>query len=229
MKRLIIAIDGPSGSGKSTLGKRLARRLGYQYIDTGAMYRAVAWQALRQGVDLDDAAAVAQVAEVSRIELETRPDGVGVRVDGRDVTEAIRTPAVAQGASKVSAFPAVRRVLVRIQQALGRRGGIVMDGRDIGTVVFPDADVKVYLDASEDERARRRCAEDGARGIAADMAATREAIRERDHRDKTREDSPLRIAVDACYLDTTGLTIDAVLERIESLVKERRGGACSQD
>ncbi len=229
MKRLIVAIDGPSGSGKSTLGKRLARRLGYQYIDTGAMYRAVAWRALQAGIDLDDADAVTRLAGDLRIELESRPDGVGVRVDGRDVTEAIRTPAVAQGASRVSAIPAVRRVLVRIQQELGRRGGIVMDGRDIGTVVFSHAEIKVYLDASEEERARRRCAEDAARGVSTDMAATRQAIQERDRRDKTREDSPLRCADDAYYLDSTGLTIDEVLARIEALVEQRRGKSCSRD
>jgi len=229
MSRLTIAIDGPSGSGKSTLGKRVAKILGYLYIDTGAMYRAVAWQARQSGVALDDEAGLARLAEAMEIQLQNAPAGVRVLVDGQDVTAEIRLPAVAQGASRVSALPSVRRVLVRRQQALGRSGGVVMDGRDIGTVVFPGAEVKIFLDASETERARRRHLEDLQRGLASDPAATLEEIRQRDARDRNRLDSPLVCAADAVYLDTSGKDIETVFGEIMAIVRRRQAADVHRD
>lgn len=229
MTRLTIAIDGPSGSGKSTLGKRLAKALGYLYIDTGAMYRAVAWKAGQAGVALDDEAALARLAEAMNIQLKGSDEGVRVLVDGTDVSGEIRSPAVAQGASKVSAVPGVRRVLVRRQQEMGRAGGVVMDGRDIGTVVFPAAEIKVFLDASESERARRRYLEDVARGVASDPAATLHEIRQRDERDRTRKDSPLVSAADAVYIDTSGRDIESVFREIMRIVTERQAKDVHRD
>ena len=224
MKRLTIAIDGPSGSGKSTLGKRLARRFGYLFIDTGAMYRAVAWKALQAGVPLDDAERLEAVARAIRFEVRRSGEEALLLVDGEDLTARIRTPEVAQGASKVSVVPAVRRVLVQKQQELGREGGVVMDGRDIGTVVFPEAEIKLFVDASAEERARRRWAEDRARGLPSDLPATVREIRERDHRDTTREDSPLRRAPGAIGIDTTGLSIDEVYALVLDYIRRRSPG-----
>ncbi len=181
MNRLTIAIDGPSGSGKSTLGKRLAAALGYVYIDTGAMYRAVGLYAVEQGVALDDPPSLERLTAGLSFEFSGHGREQRLLIDGRDVTDRIRTPEIAQAASKVSAVSVVRRILVRRQQEMGRRGGVVMDGRDIGTVVFPGADVKFYIDASAEERARRRCLEDQERGLATDLADTIREIRERDH------------------------------------------------
>jgi cytidylate kinase len=224
MKRLTIAIDGPSGSGKSTLGKRLARRFGYLFIDTGAMYRAVAWKALQAGVPLDDAERLEAVARAIRFEVRRSGEEALLLVDGEDLTARIRTPEVAQGASKVSVVPAVRRVLVQKQQELGREGGVVMDGRDIGTVVFPEAEIKLFVDASAEERARRRWAEDRERGLPSDLPATVREIRERDHRDTTREDSPLRRAPGAIGIDTTGLSIDEVYALVLDYIRRRSPG-----
>lgn len=222
MTRLTIAIDGPSGSGKSTVGKRVAKALGYLYIDTGAMYRAVAWQAGQAGVALDDEAALARLAEAMEIRLQGSNEETRVLVDGTDVSGEIRNPVVAQGASKVSAVPGVRRVLVRRQQEMGRAGGVVMDGRDIGTVVFPAAEVKIFLDASEAERVRRRHLEDLQRGLESDPAATLSEIRQRDERDRTRKDSPLVSASDAVYIDTSGRDIESVFREIMQIVTERQ-------
>jgi len=224
MKRLTIAIDGPSGSGKSTLGKLLARRFGYLFIDTGAMYRAVAWKALQAGVPLDDAERLEAVARAIRFEVRRSGEEALLLVDGEDLTARIRTPEVAQGASKVSVVPAVRRVLVQKQQELGREGGVVMDGRDIGTVVFPEAEIKLFVDASAEERARRRWAEDRERGLPSDLPATVREIRERDHRDTTREDSPLRRAPGAIGIDTTGLSIDEVYALVLDYIRRRSPG-----
>lgn len=221
-RRLIIAIDGPAGAGKSTIAKTLARRLNYLFINTGAMYRAVAWKALQQGVSLDDAVRVGKLAEDSLIELVGPVDATRVLLDGRDITAEIVTPEISQAASQVSAISSVRRALVARQQHIGRAGGVVMEGRDIGTKVFPNADLKIYLDATSDARAQRRFAEDSARGMAvASLERMKAEIEERDHRDKTRADSPLVQAADAVYVDSSALTIEQVVETISKLVHEK--------
>jgi cytidylate kinase len=216
-RALVIAIDGPSGAGKSTAGRALAERLGYTFIDTGAMYRALALLALRQAVALDDGEALARLARDTRIEL-----GLGGRrvcLNGEDVTDAVRTRAVSTASSQVSVHPAVRREMVARQQQLGREGGVVLDGRDIGTAVFPDADLKLYVDADPRARALRRWRELAAKGEAPDVDTIEQEIRARDRADMTRADSPLTRAVDALLLDTTELTPETVLERMLALVE----------
>jgi cytidylate kinase len=219
---LIIAIDGPSGAGKSTAGRALAARLGYAFLDTGAMYRALALQALRRGVALNDAEALAALARRSRIDLA--PHGQGVRLDGEDVTAAIRTREVSAAASRVSVHGEVRREMVARQREMGRAGGVVLDGRDIGTAVFPDADVKFYVDADPAQRARRRQEELAAAGVDADLRAIEEEIRARDQVDSTRTDSPLTRAQGAVHVDTTGLAPQTVVERMLEVVEAWRRG-----
>jgi len=197
----------------------VARALGIRYIDTGAMYRSVAWLALRQGVDLRDERAVASIAASASIEFVPANSRQGVVVNGTDVTEAIRTPEVSEAASVVSAHPAVRHAMVALQRRMGAEGGVVMEGRDIGTVVFPDAEVKVFLDASPEERARRRFKELVAKGVAVDYESLKKAEEERDRRDSTRAHSPLRRALDAVVIDTTGLTVQEIVDRIVQLVR----------
>jgi CMP/dCMP kinase len=216
---LVIAVDGPSGAGKSTAGKALADRLGYLFLDTGAMYRAVGLKALRAGVRTDDAEALARLAREARIELAD--GGRRVRLDGADVTADIRTREVSAVASAVSRHPGVRREMVARQQEMGRAGGVVLDGRDIGTAVFPDADVKFYLDADSRRRAERRHRELRAAGLEADLASIEEEIRARDHADSTRADSPLTRAPDAVALDTTVLSPGEVVEAMLEVVRER--------
>lgn len=218
-RRIVVAIDGPSGAGKSTAGRALARRLGYTFIDTGAMYRALALKAARAGIDPGDAAALAALAQGARIELED--GGRRVVLDGEDVSAAIRTREVSAGASRVSQHPAVRREMVARQRELGRAGGVVLDGRDIGTAVFPDADVKLYVDADPVRRARRRQRELEAAGLPADPAQIEREIRARDHADMTRADSPLTRADDAVLVDTTDLTPEQVVEAMLSIVASR--------
>jgi cytidylate kinase len=220
-RKLIIAIDGPSGAGKGTIARAVAARLGYRHVDTGAMYRAVAWKAVRAGLELRDEAAVSALTERAVFDLG---DG-RIAIDGEDVSQAIRTPAIDASAAAVARLPAVRRVLVARQRDLGRDAGIVMEGRDIGTVVFPDADVKIYLDASPEERARRRAA-DPAHTIAATsgLAEVATALAERDKSDSTRAVSPLAMAGDAILIETTGLPIDTVVERVLAIVADRLGG-----
>lgn len=218
---MIIAIDGPAGAGKSTIAKNVARRLGYLFINTGAMYRAIAWRALREGIPLDDAARLGQLAQDSLVELTGTVDAPRVQLDGRDITAEIATPQVSQAASQVSTISAVRRALVARQQEMGRDGGVVMEGRDIGTHVFPDAEIKIYLDASAVARAERRFAEDQARGVAVTtLEQMQTEIEARDHRDKTRAASPLVQTNDAIHIDSSTLTIDEVVARILALVTE---------
>jgi len=219
---LIIAIDGPSGAGKSTLGRMLARELGLLYVDTGAMYRAVALAVTRAGVSTADHAAVAEVARRADIQLAGDPDSLQVRLGGQDVSQEIRGEQVGHTASVISAIPEVRRELVRQQRALGERAGrAVLDGRDIGTVVFPDAEVKFFLTAVPEERARRRFDEERAKLRDQTFEATLADINARDRRDSSRDDSPLRIADDAVVIDTTEHTVEEVYRRMLEVVRER--------
>jgi cytidylate kinase len=216
-KRVVVAIDGPAGAGKSTIAKRVAARLGFTYIDSGAMYRAVALWALRRNVDPGDMHRMEQLAIAAEIELSPGR----IRLNGEDVTDAIRTPEVSAGASKVAVIPGVRRALVAKQRAMGERASVVMEGRDIGTVVFPHADVKVFLDADPRERVRRRLGDVRAAGEEIPETALAAQMKERDQRDSTRADGPLAQAPDAAYLDSTSLTVEEVEEAILKMVRSR--------
>lgn len=224
MKPATIAIDGPASSGKSTIGELLARRLGYLYFDTGVMYRAVTWALLARGISIADETAVTALAEHLKIDVTppTVDDGrqYTVLADGVDVTWAIRTPEVDGNVSPVSAYPGVRRALVRQQRRVAAGGAVVMVGRDIGTVVLPEADLKLYLDASIKERARRRWREVQGRGSGADYETVLASMRRRDEIDSHREVSPLRVAEDAFVVDTTDLGIQEVLAVLERLIEE---------
>jgi len=214
----VIAIDGPSGVGKGTVARAVAAALGFRHVDTGAMYRAVAWRAQQLGVDLDDEDAVAAVANMAVVEV----DGSRVVIDGTDVSSAIRTPDIDRATTRVARLPRVRAELVARQRALADQGPLVMEGRDIGTVVFPAAAVKIYLDASAEERARRR-AHDPAHTAAQtqDLARIAEAMQRRDENDRTRQASPLSIAADATVVDTTAVPVAQVIERVLALVRAR--------
>ena len=218
---MIIAIDGPSGAGKSTLGKMLAKRLGLLYLDTGAMYRAVALAVETRGIALDDDAQVTRIASDAVIDLVGEPDALRVLLDGVDVSSEIRTLQVAQAASVVSTISEVRRIMVEHQRAIGARDpkGCVLEGRDIGSVVFPNADIKFFLTATPEARARRRFAEDTAKGRVSTYEQTLAEINERDERDVSREDSPLTIAEDAVVIDTSELDLSEVFEQMLSVVE----------
>ena len=219
---LVIAIDGPSGAGKSTLTRLLADRLGYVNIDTGAMYRALALAVSRSGVSPDDEEAVAAICRKVEIGFQ-RDDGCcRVTANGEDVSEAIRTPEISMLTSRISAQRAVREILFGLQRELGRDGGVILEGRDIGTVVFPDAEVKFFLSASAEERGRRRFFELREKGCAATLDETIAAVAQRDEQDAAREISPLCKADDAVEIDSTGVPVEDVLRRMEQLFRERR-------
>jgi len=215
----VIAIDGPAGVGKSTTARALAQRLGYTLVDTGALYRGVALAARDRGISWDDEVAVVATCDENDLAFVSQADGTPrLLLNGRDRSDEIRTPELSAGASRVSAYPGVRRALLGLQRDLGRAGGVVLEGRDIGTVVFPDAEVKLFLTASAEERARRRVRDMQDRGIAADYEQVLAAIRSRDEADSTRAIAPLRPAEDAVILDSTSLDLDAVVQHVLDLV-----------
>jgi len=218
MRALTIAIDGPSGAGKGTVARAIAETLGYRHLDSGAMYRAVGWKAAREGVPFDDEGRVAALAARSDLSVA----GDVVTIDGIDVTKAIRTPDIDRAAAAVAKLPGVRAVLVERQRALGADGGIVMEGRDIGTVVFPAADVKIYLDAAPEERARRRAYDPAHSGGPVAVADVESALTARDQIDRTRTASPLYAAADAVVVDTTGRSIDEVVAHVLEIVRAKK-------
>lgn len=218
-QRIVVAIDGPAGAGKSTIARRVADRLGFVYINSGAMYRAVALWALRNGTDLSDMHRLEVLARAAKIEF-----GIGdgsVYLNGENVTDALQTPEVSMAASRVSAVPGVRRALIPLQRRIAESASVVMEGRDIGSVVFPDAKIKVYLDANPRERARRRALEMQGRGESANLDAVTASLKERDERDRTRLEAPLLQAPDAQFIDSTGLSLDEVEEKVLQLVRSR--------
>jgi cytidylate kinase len=218
-RKLIIAIDGPAGAGKSTIASRLARKLGYVNLESGAMYRALALKAIDHDISFDDEPALVKLAEESRIQLEPTLGGNRTLLDGHDVSSRIRERDVTEAASRVSVHPKVRAWMVARQREMGAGGGVVMEGRDIGTKVFPDADLKIFLDADPVVREQRRMEQQKIKGeVAANVAAD---LRERDHRDRTRKTSPLQAATDAVVIDSTKLGEDEVLARVEELAASR--------
>ena len=221
MTRLVIAIDGPSGSGKSSIGKSIERRLGYLYNDSGAVYRAVGLKALKSGVAFDDDTAVAQIALAAAISLQGDPDHLRVLLDDQDVTTEIRLPEASRASSVVATIPEVRKAVVDKLREMSRQGGVVMDGRDIGTKVFPHAQVKLFLDASLDVRARRRCDEERERGRDVSVETVRAELEERDSRDTGRLATPLVKAPDAVFIDTSKMPLEAVIERVLEIVNSR--------
>lgn len=221
MKRFSIAVDGPAGSGKSTVAKQVAKQLGMIYVDTGAMYRTVALYCMQEHISLEDEAAV--VAALDNLNMEIQPQAEGQRIflNGQDVTEQIRAAEIGKGASTVGAYQKVRERMVELQQAMAQEHSVIMDGRDIGTVVLPEAEVKIYLDAGVEERARRRMGELEAKGETADLEEIKKMILQRDYNDMNRVHSPLRKAEDAVSLDSTGMCVEEVMQAILKIVAER--------
>lgn len=221
----IVAIDGPAGAGKSSAARRAADRLGFAFLDTGAMYRAATWWAMDQGADLEDPEALAECTQRLPLEMHETREGVQVLAGGRDVSDAIRTPEVTRLIYKLDQNPRVREHLVALQREYGAKGPAVAEGRDMGTVVFPNAKCKIYLDASIEQRARRRAAQLEAKGVQVDMESLVEEIRDRDEKSKTRAVAPLRKAEDAVLLDTTHLTLQQTVDAIVDLARTRMGTA----
>lgn len=220
MKRFMVAIDGPAGAGKSTVARQVAERLGISYVDSGSMYRALAWAVLQHQIDHEDEEAVTQLAEACEFILHPN----GIELNGRLLTEEIRTPEIATMASAIAKMPNVRRVLVNKQQLIAEKHSVVMDGRDIGTHVLPHADVKVFMTASIDERARRRYNELKAKGIQTDLEKLKEEIRRRDENDRNRKYAPLKQAKDAVVVDTTHHTVEEIVQEILKLCRNKLGG-----
>ena len=220
-KRLTIAIDGPSGAGKSTVARFLAKRLGYVYIDTGAMYRSVALRVKEKGISPEDELALNQLASSLHITFITEREQTRVCCDGEDITSAIRSPEISRLASYISKQKGVREALVQMQREMGKEGGVILEGRDIGTVVFPDADVKFYLDAKSDERVRRRYHEMVKKGVKVDFKETQEELIQRDHNDMHRIHSPLKKANDALFIDSTHRPVEEVVEEMVHRVKAK--------
>jgi len=220
-ERLTIAIDGPSGAGKSTVARCLARRLGYVYIDTGAMYRSLALRAQERGISPEDELALSPLALSLRIHFITEGEQTHVFCEGEDITEAIRTPEISRLASSISKQKGVRQALVQMQREMGKKGGVVLEGRDIGTVVFPNADVKFYLDADSHERIRRRYSEMVEKGVKVNFKETQEELLQRDHNDTHRVHSPLKKATDAVFIDSTHRTVEEVVGEMIRVIEER--------
>lgn len=222
--RIVVALDGPSGAGKSTAARMLAQRLGYRYIDTGAMYRALALLVKEKGISLEDREEIERECRHMDLTFQEGPHGVVVALGGRDVSKEIRDPLIGELASRLSALPEVRRIMVERQRGMAEGGGVVMEGRDIGSVVFPDAEVKIFLDASPEERARRRYRELVGRGLRVSEAEVRGDIEARDHRDTTREAAPLREPQGAVRIDSTNLDVHEVVEALTEIVMKSLGG-----
>jgi cytidylate kinase len=220
-KRLTIAIDGPSGAGKSTVARLLAKRLGYVYIDTGAMYRSVAFRVKEKSISLKDESALNQLASSLHIAFVTEGEQTHVFCDGEDITSAIRTPEISRLASSISKQKGVRKALVQMQREMGKEGGVILEGRDIGTVVFPGAEVKFYLDAESDERVRRRYDEMVEKGVKVDFKETEEELVQRDHNDMHRIHSPLKKADGALFIDSTHRSVEEVVEEMVRMVKAK--------
>ncbi|MFH1220913.1 MAG: (d)CMP kinase [Candidatus Eisenbacteria bacterium] len=223
MKRLVITIDGPAGSGKSTTARLVAQRLGYAYLDTGAMYRGMTVKALEQGIDISRPEALAEMARRTEVRVETDPEGTRIIVDGRDVTDLLREPRVTRNASAVSAARGVRERMVELQRKIGLDGGIVAEGRDIGSVVFPQAEVKIYLEADLNCRAARRQRDLAQVGLSADPSKVEQEISARDRYDSTREHSPLVVPEGAVIIDNTDLTIEEQVDRVIEEVAKKLG------